>query len=177
MSRHYWSAFDALRRNKPLAEVLSQLQDPALRVLDREMIPALAQAPATAQAVVHHQRPRPGRVQRERHRRAWPGPAGFAPVAPASPSRHHLGTIPLPGGTFNSDETQLLDRVSPAVMIQRIATSDPVPRSPAPTPGMTLGNRRPEPARSPEPARPVTPPRGQKPVRVAPPSVSDEPPK
>ena len=42
----YWSAFDALRRNKPLAEeFVSQLQT-LLEFLDREMIPALAQAPA-----------------------------------------------------------------------------------------------------------------------------------
>jgi hypothetical protein len=47
MSSPYWSAFDALRRNKPLAEeFVSQLQGLLLEFLDRELVPALAQSAA-----------------------------------------------------------------------------------------------------------------------------------
>ena len=61
----YWSAFDALRRNKPLAEeFVGQLQG-LLDFLDRELVPALAQAQVGAS-------PPAGSAP-------WPGPAGAAP--------------------------------------------------------------------------------------------------
>ncbi|HNO69837.1 MAG TPA: hypothetical protein PKI49_15080, partial [Pseudomonadota bacterium] len=98
----YWSAFDALRRNKPLAEEFVTQLTTLLEFLDRELAPALLQAQNQVPSA----------------------PVASAPVGP-------WPGMPLPGGPsaampgINSDETQILDRVSPAHMIQRIASSDP----------------------------------------------------
>ena len=142
----YWSAFDALRRNKPLAEEFVTQLTTLLEFLDRELAPALLQA----------QNQVPSAPVASAPVGPWPGTPGGMP-SPA-PYQGLPGGMPLPGGPsaampgINSDETQILDRVSPAHMIQRIASSDPVPRAPAPTPGMT--HRRPDPAPMPPPVLP-----------------------
>lgn len=159
----YWSAFDALRRNKPLAEEFVTQLTTLLDFLDRELAPALLQAQNQA----------PGMASPSAHAPAgpWPGQPGALP-SPLPGSA--LGSIP----GLSGDETQILDRASPSHLIQRIAHSDPVPRAPAPTPGMT--NRRPEPVAAPEPVRvatplrPTTPPRGMPPVTTAPPPPSHD---
>ncbi len=171
----YWSAFDALRRNKPLAEEFVTQLTTLLDFLDRELAPALLQAQNQAPASAAQVSQAPAGP--------WPAQPGVL-AAPASfPGLPGAMPSPLPGGSlgsmpgFNSDETQILDRASPAQLIQRIASSDPVPRAPAPTPGMT--NRRPdaaasEPVRVSTPPRPATPPRGMPPVAPVPPPPSHD---
>ena len=103
----YWSAFDALRRNKPLAEeFVAQLHD-LLDFLDREVVPALEQA--------QNEVPAP-----------WPVSPAAAP-AQFSPTRQQTASPT----NLHTEETQILDNLAPAPPFQV-----PAPRLQVPIPGL-----------------------------------------
>lgn len=77
----YWSAFDALRRNQPLAEsFVSDLQQ-LLTFLEFDMVPALSQPPAQ--------------------------PSSVPPAQPAPPTSNWRSAVP-PASNFNDEQTRLL---------------------------------------------------------------------
>ena len=148
-SSPYWSAFDALRRNKPLAEeFVGQLQA-LLDFLDSELAPALLAAQNATGAA---QNPVTG----------WPNSPGPFPAATSGAGSGTAASI----GNLHGDETQILDNLHPPIVVPKAPPSGPPVRAPIatpPTPGII--QRRPEPTKAEEP--PHKPPPAQQAPKAA----------
>jgi len=148
-SSPYWSAFDALRRNKPLAEeFVGQLQA-LLDFLDSELAPALLAAQNATGAA---QNPVTG----------WPNSAGPLPAATSGAGSGTAASI----GNLHGDETRILDNLHPPIVVPKAPPSGPPVRAPIatpPTPGII--QRRPEPTKAEEP--PHKPPPAQQAPKAA----------
>src|SRR5438128_69893 len=89
----FWAAFDALRKNQPLAQAFVGDLEALLAYIDKELAPALSGALPQVQAP----RAQPAEVRRE-------PPAQAARPAPAAPPAN-----------INEDETMLLGRLPASV--------------------------------------------------------------